>query len=75
MTFRSQAYANLAIAGAIRNIASVAFYVNQAQRDGLPDPTWNEPTVANRGKDLDGYILQSWGRPDGKLYNLPGYYL
>jgi hypothetical protein len=74
MTFRSQAYAYLAIAGALKNIASVAFYVGQARRDGLADPTWNEPTVANRGRDLDGYILQSWGRPDGKLYNLRNYY-
>jgi len=68
-TFAS-AYEALAIAGALRNIARVAFYVGQARRDGYPDPTWNEPA-----RDLDGYILQSWGRPDGKLYNLPGLYV
>jgi hypothetical protein len=73
-TFASPTRESLAIAGTLRSIASVAFYVGQERTAGRADPVWNAPTVANRGRDLDGFILQSWGRPDRKLYNLPGFY-
>ncbi len=74
-SFKSRESLWRAIDGTLRNIGSVARQVGASHIAGHPDPVWNSPTVANRGRDLDGYVLQSWGRPDRKLYNLPGYYL